>query len=107
MYIRTFLVLDLSLDVVDGVAALDLEGDGLPRQGFHEDLHLAGTTNSASALAISLGFAFVAVIVMGNGTGARCPYIWSGEDENAGARKPSACSISSHRICHAYRNSIS
>jgi hypothetical protein len=40
--IHTFLVLDLGLDVVDGVAALDLEGDGLPRQGLHEDLHLAG-----------------------------------------------------------------
>ena len=39
---RTFLILDLSLDVVDGVAALDLEGDGLPRQGLDEDLHLAG-----------------------------------------------------------------
>ncbi|BAT01542.1 Os07g0489650, partial [Oryza sativa Japonica Group] len=39
----TFLVLDLGLDIVDGVAALDLEGDGLPRQGLHEDLHLAET----------------------------------------------------------------
>ena len=37
----TFLVLDLGLDIVDGVATLDLEGDGLPRQGLHEDLHLA------------------------------------------------------------------
>jgi hypothetical protein len=26
-----FLVLDLGLDIVDGVAALDLERDGLPR----------------------------------------------------------------------------
>uniref|UniRef100_A0A453IGN4 Uncharacterized protein n=1 Tax=Aegilops tauschii subsp. strangulata TaxID=200361 RepID=A0A453IGN4_AEGTS len=34
-----FLVLDLGLDVVDGVAALHLEGDGLPRQRLHEDLH--------------------------------------------------------------------
>ena len=37
---RTFLVLDLGLDIVDGVAALDLEGDGLPCQRLHEDLHL-------------------------------------------------------------------
>jgi hypothetical protein len=37
---RTFLVLDLGLDVVDGVAALDLESDGLPRQRLHEDLHV-------------------------------------------------------------------
>jgi len=34
--------LDLGLDIVDGVAALDLERDGLPRQRLHEDLHLAG-----------------------------------------------------------------
>ena len=34
-----YLVLDLGLDIVDGVAALDLEGDGLPRQRLHEDLH--------------------------------------------------------------------
>uniref|UniRef100_A0A453NI39 Uncharacterized protein n=1 Tax=Aegilops tauschii subsp. strangulata TaxID=200361 RepID=A0A453NI39_AEGTS len=34
-----FLVLDFGLDIVDGVAALDLEGDGLPRQGLHKDLH--------------------------------------------------------------------
>jgi len=36
----TFFVLDLGLDIVDGVAALDLESDGLAGQGFHEDLHL-------------------------------------------------------------------
>ena len=37
----TFLVLDLGLDVVDGVAALDLERDRLPRQRLDEDLNLA------------------------------------------------------------------
>ena len=37
---RTFLVLDLGLDVADGVAALDLERDRLPRQRLDEDLHL-------------------------------------------------------------------
>ncbi|BAT08679.1 Os09g0483150, partial [Oryza sativa Japonica Group] len=36
----TFLVLDLGLDVVDGVAALHLQRDRLPRQRLHEDLHL-------------------------------------------------------------------
>jgi len=36
----SFFVLDLGLDIVDGVAALDLESDGLAGQGFHEDLHL-------------------------------------------------------------------
>ena len=33
------LVLDLGLDVVDGVRGLDLEGDGLSGEGLHEDLH--------------------------------------------------------------------
>uniref|UniRef100_A0A453IJM5 Uncharacterized protein n=1 Tax=Aegilops tauschii subsp. strangulata TaxID=200361 RepID=A0A453IJM5_AEGTS len=33
------LVLDLGLDIVDGIAALNLEGDGLPREGLDEDLH--------------------------------------------------------------------
>ncbi|RDX62776.1 hypothetical protein CR513_58855, partial [Mucuna pruriens] len=32
--------LDLGLDVVDGVAALDLEGDGLAGESLHEDLHV-------------------------------------------------------------------
>jgi hypothetical protein len=44
----TFLVLDLGLDVVDGVAALDLKRDGLPRQRLHEDLHLASLSLSLS-----------------------------------------------------------
>ena len=33
------LILDLGLDIVDGVTGLDVEGDGLARQGLHEDLH--------------------------------------------------------------------
>jgi len=37
----TFLVLDLLLDVVDGVARLDLKSDGLASKGFYEDLHFA------------------------------------------------------------------
>jgi hypothetical protein len=32
--------LDLGLDVVDGVAALNLESDSLSGQSFDEDLHL-------------------------------------------------------------------
>lgn len=35
----TFLVLDLSLDVLDGVRGLDLEGDGLASQSLNENLH--------------------------------------------------------------------
>ena len=33
------LVLDLRLHVVDGVASLDIQGDGLASQGLHKDLH--------------------------------------------------------------------
>jgi len=35
----TLLVLDLGLNVIDGVRGLDLEGDGLSSQGLDEDLH--------------------------------------------------------------------
>merc|ERR1711990_145 len=35
----SLLVLDLSLDVLNGVRGLDLEGDGLASQGLDEDLH--------------------------------------------------------------------
>ena len=34
------LVLDLLLHILDGVAGLDIEGDGLARKGLDEDLHL-------------------------------------------------------------------
>ena len=40
----TFLVLDLGLDVVNGVAGLHLQGDGLARQGLHKDLHATAQT---------------------------------------------------------------
>ena len=33
------LVLDLGLDILNRVRWLDLQGDGLARQGLHEDLH--------------------------------------------------------------------
>jgi hypothetical protein len=36
---NAFLVLDLGLDVLDGVGGLDIEGDGLAGEGLHEDLH--------------------------------------------------------------------
>merc|ERR1712110_288689 len=36
---NSFLVLDLGLDVLNGVRGLDLEGDGLPGEGLDEDLH--------------------------------------------------------------------
>merc|ERR1712159_315493 len=34
-----FLVLNLSLDIVDGIRRLHIEGDGLAGQRLHEDLH--------------------------------------------------------------------
>ena len=36
---NAFLVLDLGLDILNGVGALHLEGDGLARQRLNEDLH--------------------------------------------------------------------
>ena len=35
------LVLDLGLDVLNGITRLHLQGDGLACQGLHEDLHTA------------------------------------------------------------------
>jgi len=35
----TLLVLDLGLDVLNGVRRLNIEGDGLASEGLHEDLH--------------------------------------------------------------------
>ena len=40
----TFLVLDLGLDVVNGVRRLDLEGDSLAGQSLHKDLHTSAKT---------------------------------------------------------------
>ena len=39
-----FLVLDLGLDVVDGVRGLHFQSDGLARQSFHKDLHPTAET---------------------------------------------------------------
>lgn len=38
---RTFLVLNLGLDGINGIARLHLKGDGLAREGLDEDLHPA------------------------------------------------------------------
>ena len=35
----TFLVLDLSLHILDGVRGLNIKGDGLTGEGLNEDLH--------------------------------------------------------------------
>jgi len=46
------LVLDLALHIVDGVGALDLEGDGLARQGLDEDLHRGGGAVVGAGVAV-------------------------------------------------------
>ena len=40
----SFLVLNLGLHIIDGIGGLDLEGDGLSRQGLNEDLHATTET---------------------------------------------------------------
>ena len=44
----TFLVLDLGLDVFDGVCWLDIEGYDLTSEGLDEDVHI--TSNSSAAI---------------------------------------------------------
>ena len=44
---NSFLVLDLSLDILDRVTGLDLEGDGLTREGLDEDLHYTSLCKAA------------------------------------------------------------
>jgi len=39
-----FLVLDLGLDIFNGVRGLHLQSDGLAGQGLHEDLHTTTQT---------------------------------------------------------------
>jgi len=36
---NSLFVLDLSLDIFDAITGLDLEGDGLTREGFYKNLH--------------------------------------------------------------------
>ena len=40
----TLLVLDLCLDILNGVRGLDLKGDGLAGQGLDKDLHASTQT---------------------------------------------------------------
>jgi hypothetical protein len=66
---HTFLVLDLGLDIVDGVAALDLKGDGLPGQGLDEDLHLdkPGPADEAQCAVAAASYEWI-----GRGEKRRC-----------------------------------
>ncbi len=40
----SFLVLDLLLDVLDGITGLDFQSDRLPGESFDEDLHSSSQT---------------------------------------------------------------
>ncbi|PON61454.1 hypothetical protein PanWU01x14_145740 [Parasponia andersonii] len=40
----TFLVLNLSFDIVNGVGAFDFKGDGFPSEGLHKNLHTTTET---------------------------------------------------------------
>merc|ERR1712126_15692 len=42
----SFLVLDLGLDVLNGVRGFNLESDGLASQGLHEDLHTSSQSEN-------------------------------------------------------------
>ena len=37
---NSFLVLDLGLEIVDSIRCLDVQGNGLAGESFHEDLHV-------------------------------------------------------------------
>ena len=70
----TFLVLDLSLDVLNGVCWLDIEGDGLSSEGLDEDLH----TSSKSEDEMEGGLLLDVVV----GEGSAVFELLSSEDES-------------------------
>ena len=43
---NTFLILDLGLDIVNGIRGLDLKSDGLASQGLDKDLHATAETEN-------------------------------------------------------------
>jgi len=70
----TFLILDLSLDVLDGVSWLNIKGDGLTSEGLDEDLH----TSSKSEDQVESGL-FLDVVVR---EGSSILELLSSEDES-------------------------
>ena len=70
----TFLVLDLGLDVFDGVSWFDIEGDGLSSKGLDEDLH----TTSKSDDQVESGF-FLDVVI---GEGSAVFELFTSENES-------------------------
>ena len=67
------LVLDLGLDIVDGVRGLHLQRDGLAGEGFHEDLHPSAKTKDKVE-----GRLLLDVVV---GEGAAVLELFAGEDQ--------------------------
>ena len=70
----TLLVLDLGLDVLNGVSWLNIEGDGLSSQGLDEDLH----TTSESQHKMESGLLLDVVV----GEGSAVLELLSSEDES-------------------------
>jgi hypothetical protein len=70
----TFLVLDLGLDVLNGVCWLDIEGDGLTSESLDEDLHT--TSKSEDEMK---GRLLLDVVVL---EGSAVFELLSGEDES-------------------------
>merc|ERR1712117_216067 len=71
---NTFLVLDLGLDILDGVRWLDVEGDGLSSEGLYEDLH----TTSESEDEMEGGLLLDVVV----GEGSSILELLTGEDKS-------------------------
>jgi len=71
---NTFLILDLSLDVLNGVSWLDIKGDGLTGEGLDEDLH----TSSKSEDEMEGGLLLDVVVRKGSSI----LELLSGEDES-------------------------
>ena len=71
---NSLLVLDLSLDIVDGVGRLDFEGDSLTGEGLHEDLH----TTTESKDEMESGFLLDVVVT----ESTAILELLSGEDES-------------------------
>ena len=70
----TLLILDLGLDVVDGVTWLDLKSDSLSGEGLNEDLHT--TTESQDQMKSG----FLLDVIVGKGTSIL--KLFSGEDKS-------------------------
>jgi hypothetical protein len=71
---NTFLVLDLGLDVFDGVSWLNIEGDGLTSKGLDEDLH----TSSKSKNKMESGLLLDVVV----GESSSILKLFTGEDKS-------------------------